>query len=226
MTPPCDAPPLKEIDEAYDAPGWWYNIRGYFILRLSYRDSLLSQIRFFARHLSPHHLEAAAGTGTLLKLVLAWRKLGRRPAAKVVAFDTAEAMLAAARRAFRDREDVRVLTADAARLDFPDGTFLSVSLANAFHCLHEPARVLAELCRILAPGGTLAMNVLTHPRGWTPFRWIPRRVNAWGMRKGILFSPYTPEEVRGHVRSAGFEIVEERLRGNSFYVVCRNGPPC
>ena len=61
--------------DAYDSPSWWYDIRGYFILRFSYRDTLISQVRFFSSNLSSAHLEAAIGSGSLLKIIIYYLKI-------------------------------------------------------------------------------------------------------------------------------------------------------
>src|SRR5688572_24698120 len=131
-------PAAQDVNEAYDSPGWWYNLRGFCILKLSYRDSLTSQIRFFARTIAEKHLEVAVGTGTLLKMILAWRRIRRLPPSKIDAVDYAEAMLASARRCFADHEHVSLQRADAGRLGYPEGSFRSVNVANAFHCFSEP----------------------------------------------------------------------------------------
>jgi hypothetical protein len=65
------------------------------------------------------------------------------------------------------------------------------------------------------------MNVLLHPRGLRPLRAIARRINAWGMRKGILVTPYDRAELLEMVSGAGFSITEESLSGNSCALVAR-----
>ena len=47
---PCDA-------SGYTSPAWWYDLRGFGILTLSYRGSLGTQISFFEKNLMARHLE-------------------------------------------------------------------------------------------------------------------------------------------------------------------------
>src|SRR6478672_3814286 len=79
------APPQKrgksrdEIAAAYVSPPWWYDVRGFFILTFAYNSTLTRQLRFFGPNFGPRHLEVACGTGTLLEMVLRWRKWKRLP---------------------------------------------------------------------------------------------------------------------------------------------------
>ena len=66
-----------EIAAAYDSPPWWYDIRGFLILTFAYNSTLGRQLRFFGPNFGDEHLEVACGTGTLLELVLRWRKRKR-----------------------------------------------------------------------------------------------------------------------------------------------------
>ena len=48
-------------------------------------------------------------------------------------------------------------------------------------------------------------------------RW--EKINAWGIRKGILVTPYRIEDLRRMLLAAGFEIREERVSGNCLSLV-------
>ena len=63
-----------EIAEAYKSEPWWYDLRGFFILTFAYNSTLGAQLRFFGPNYGAEHLEVACGTGTLLELILRWRK--------------------------------------------------------------------------------------------------------------------------------------------------------
>lgn len=54
---------------------------------------------------------------------------------------------------FFDRDDVTFRQMDATALDFPADHFDTVSIAYTLHHLDDPARVLAEMRRVLKPGG-------------------------------------------------------------------------
>lgn len=76
------------------------------------------------------------------------------PAGHVAGIDLSEAMIAAAREttgASALRVDLR--TASAYALPFADGTFDAVRAERVLQHLDEPARALAEMIRVVRPGG-------------------------------------------------------------------------
>ncbi|MCC7009095.1 MAG: class I SAM-dependent methyltransferase [Acidobacteria bacterium] len=210
-----------EIAAAYSSPPWWYDLRGFFILTFAYNSTLGTQLRLFGPNIGREHLEVACGTGTLLELILRWRRWKRLPAAHVVGVDYADSMLAGATARFARQPDVELRRADAAAMPFADRTFDTANCANAIHCLPDVDGALREIARVLKPGGTLAINVLLHPRGVWPFGAIARRLNAWGQRKGILVRPYAADEVRRALSAAGLETISERIHGNCMDVTAR-----
>lgn len=210
-----------KVESAYSSPPWWYDLRGFLILKTSYRGSLLEQVAFFERNVRERHLEVAIGSGTLYSMVQTWRRWKGGAASQVVGVDYSEKMLGGARQRFRQQPEIELLQGDVTDLPFGDGTFESINVANAFHCFADADAALESMCRVLAPGGTLAMNVLLYPRGWQPFRWLSEKVNRWGIRKGILHTPYQEEDVRGLLLACGLTITQERVRGNCYFVVAR-----
>ncbi len=97
-------------------------------------------------------LDAASGTG------LVARELARRNL-RVVALDPSRAMvrrgLAAVREAgLADR--VRFVAGRAEALPFPDATFDAVTFTYLLRYVDDPAATLAELARVLRPGGVMA----------------------------------------------------------------------
>jgi len=210
-----------EIAAAYSSPPWWYDIRGFFILTFAYNSTLLRQLRFFSKNFGERHLEVACGTGTLLDLVLRWRLWHRRPPVQVVGVDYAESMLAGAVRRFAGRSNVELRHADVAALPFPAESFDTVNIANAVHCFPDVDGALKDIVRVLKPGGTMAANVLLYPRTFWPFNTIAERIDRWGMRKCILFTPYRREEIRQRIVNAGFEVGTESISGNCYEVVAR-----
>lgn len=213
-----------EIAAAYDSPPWWYDLRGFFILTFAYNSTLPRQLRFFRANFGPAHIEVACGTGTLLELVLRWRRWHGLPQVHIVGIDYAESMLAGARRRFAGRRDIELHHADVTDLPFPDASFDTANIANSIHCFPDVAGALREVLRVLKPGGTVAANVLLYPRGSWPLKQIANRINRWGMRKGILYAPYRVEQIRGHVMNAGFEITSETVAGNCCEFVAHKPP--
>jgi ubiquinone/menaquinone biosynthesis C-methylase UbiE len=210
-----------EIAAAYKSEPWWYDVRGFFILTFAYNSTLGGQLRFFGPNFGPRHIEVACGTGTLLELVLRWRRWKKLPAVDIVGIDYAESMLAGARHRFAGRPGLTFLHADAAALPFPDAAFDTANIANSVHCFPDLNAALAGVLRVLKPGGVLAANVLLYPRGARPLREIARRINEWGIRKGILYTPYEQGDVRQRLLDAGFEILSEQVSGNCYNVKAR-----
>lgn len=210
-----------EIAAAYSSPPWWYDLRGFLILTFAYNSTLGTQLRFFGANMGPEHLELACGTGTLLEMTLKRRRKRKLPESRVVAVDYAEAMLEGARRRFADDDAVTVKHADAAELPFDDAAFDTVNIANSVHCFPDVDAALRESFRVLRPGGTLAANVLLYPRTMQPLRAIAERINRWGMRKGILHTPYTADDIRSRFTGAGFEVVDEEIAGNCYNLLLR-----
>lgn len=87
-------------------------------------------------------LDDGCGVGLLLE----W--LGRRPTGPLVGMDLSLGMLAHAR-----RSDRTVAQGDGTRLPFPDGTFDLVFARALLHHLADPQAGLAEIRRVLRPGG-------------------------------------------------------------------------
>lgn len=120
-------------------------------------------------------LDAGCGTGRALEALRA--AVG--PRGTVLGADLTPEMLAAAVRAGRGRT-AALLRADVCRLPLPDGRLDAVFAAGLISHLPRPAAGLAELARVVRPGGRLA---LFHPVGRA----------ALAARKG---RPLTPDDLR------------------------------
>lgn len=222
--PPGNKKTIEKIAQAYSSPPWWYDVRGFFILTFAYRSTLATQVRLFGRNMGSHHLEVAVGSGTLTDLILRWRKWKSLPEVRVVGIDYAEPMLAGAIKRFARKPNIELRLADVASMPFADNSFDSASIANAIHCFPDVDAGLREVFRVLKPSGTLAANALLYPRGPQALRWIATKINEWGMKKGILFSPYEADDVRKRMTAAGFEILQEQVSGNTYNVIARKPP--
>ena len=97
-------------------------------------------------------LDIAAGTGDLARAFA--RKVG--PSGLVLHTDINEAMLRTGRDRLVDEGLVLpTLVCDAERLPCPSGTFDLVSVAFGLRNMTHKDRALAEMCRVLRPGGRL-----------------------------------------------------------------------
>lgn len=95
-------------------------------------------------------LDVACGTGALARRAAARVGAG----GEVVALDASPAMLLVAERASRAAR-VRWRGGDAHALPFPDASFDRVACPHGLVFFDEPARALAEMARVLKPGGRL-----------------------------------------------------------------------
>jgi SAM-dependent methyltransferase len=94
--------------------------------------------------------------------------------------------------------------ADAHRLDLPDASFDLVTGAFVIHLVEDPAAVLAEVRRVLRPGGTVALTVPGPARDggrWDAYRAI---VDRFRDRVGPDHQPGRAPDVAGLLRAAGF----------------------
>jgi SAM-dependent methyltransferase len=99
-------------------------------------------------------LDAGCGSGHLFAAL-------RDRGAVVTGFDKSAGMLELARRRLGDGADLRVADLGSP-LPFPDGTFDDVIASLVLHYLEDWGPALAELRRVLKPGGRLIVSV-DHP---------------------------------------------------------------
>lgn len=100
-------------------------------------------------------LDVAAGTG------VSTAALARR-GAKVVAADFSPGMIETGR---RKRPTIDFVQADAMALPFDNDTFDAVTMSFGLRNVHDPRRALAEIFRVLKPGGrVLICEFSTPPR--------------------------------------------------------------
>jgi SAM-dependent methyltransferase len=155
-------------------------------------------------------LDVACGPGNTTRRLLP--HLG--PKARVVGVDTAATML---ERAVADTDDPRVeyVRADAARLPFDDGSFDAVTCHGALYLVDDAEAVIAEMARVLAPGGRVAILTSCH-RGPLPLQLGARLVAApSGLRV------FGREEIPDALRSHGLTAVEQDIKGFSQIVGAR-----
>ena len=109
-----------------------------------------------------------------------------------VAADLSRTMLKRAR-----RKTSTLLQADIYALPFPPATFDVCLTYNGLHCLDDPPAALAELTRVLRPGGTLQGTTLVR----TGSRRHDTQITLM-QRLGIFGTPGTPRDLHTWLTSA------------------------
>jgi ubiquinone/menaquinone biosynthesis C-methylase UbiE len=172
--------------------------RGYDLVMGPVEAVYLGRVRrAFFRRARGRVLELGVGTGNNLAAYA--------PGSSVTGVDQSPAMLAAA----RGKTGVPLAGMDASRLGFNDASFDTVAGSLVFCSIPDPLAALAEVRRVLRPGGRLLL--LEHVRGAHPLMAgltdaLDRR---WYAMNG---SCHLNRETERLVAQAGFAIVESRRR--------------
>jgi O-methyltransferase/aklanonic acid methyltransferase len=120
----------------------------------------------------------------------------------VTAVDAAPRMVALLAAAHPDME---VRRGDARALDLPDASYDLATLGFVIHIVADPPRVLAEVRRVLRPGGTVALSV---PGGTAPGseRWggFHALIQEFAKRADPARLPGGPFDVAAGLHAAGF----------------------
>ncbi len=141
------------------------------------------------------------------------------PRAQVLAIDLAENMLTLGqenvrRAGFQDRLNLQ--RCDAKRMPFPPESFAAVISNSIIHHIPEPGRVVAEMVRVLKPGGEVFIRDLLRPADQAT---LDRIVKTYAgdanshqqqMFADSLHAALTLDEVRGLVKAVGFDPAEVR----------------
>lgn len=131
--------------------------------------------RRLLRHARGRILEVGFGTGLNL---IAYDRGGA-----LVGLEASEAMLYVARgKEVARRETVRLLQGDALRLPFPNEVFDTVAETFTLCTVDEPEGAVAEMVRVLKPGGRLLMMDHGLSRAW-PLAVLQRRLARWQFRR-------------------------------------------
>lgn len=106
-----------------------------------------------------------------------------------------------------------LIRADAARLPFPTGSVDCLHAGAALHCWPRLEAALAEVHRVLKPGGRFYASTFSES---LPMVVSQRRGGRGG---GGFYLFEDKEEVEGFVRGAGFGTVEGRKEGRGCVIV-------
>jgi SAM-dependent methyltransferase len=168
-----------------------------------------------ARSLPPHPVIIDLGCGPGLLL----RDLSQRfPQATLYGYDVTEAMITHARELQYAGPKPTLATLDVATQPLPHdaGSVHLVSMSSVLHVFDEPLPTLAEIRRVLAPGGIFLLNDWVRQSLASYLAW---RREARGepeadcLRNGFrlfaVHNKYTPEDWRWLLSQGGFAVRDE-----------------
>jgi ubiquinone/menaquinone biosynthesis C-methylase UbiE len=140
---------------------------------------------------------------------LAFRGVPSGPAPRYVAADLSPVMLERARvEAARRGVQVALAQLSADRLPFSGAVFDLCLSYNGLHCFGDPAAVIAEIARVLRPGGTLRGCAVVTGAGARQ-----DAVIALLRRSGDFRGAGTTGDLRGWLTAAGLAEPEVRASG-------------
>lgn len=153
-------------------------------------------------------LELACGSGQLsfplARLVRLWE-----------ATDFSEAMITEAKKK-EGPKNLHFSVQDATRLPYGPETFDVVVISNALHIMPYPDQALAEIRRVLKPGGILLAPTFLHGRG-AGFRLRVHLMELAGFR---TFHEWNEQEFVEFLKANGFWIREHSVLGGSLAPLC------
>jgi len=149
-------------------------------------------------------LEVGCGAGRFLRAVGA-----ARPGLVLTGADVSRSALAMLASIAPDIE-TRLATQNT--LPARDGEFDAVLLLDVLEHLEDPLGMLAEIGRVLVPGGVLHAHVPCEGDPRSLWRWLPgqRGAGAWKRRFGGHVQRFRRRELLAQIEAAGFEILRER----------------
>ena len=159
-------------------------------------------------------LELACGTGQL--------SFGLAPCARQwEATDFSEAMIAQAKRyqlhgAGAPGSRLFFSVQDATNLPYADHSFDAVVIANALHIMPHPETALAEIRRVLKPGGMLFAPTFVHGTA----RAARLRVRLMSLAGFHVFHRWSAVEFVDYLNAHGFRVAEQSLMGSAVAPLC------
>ena len=153
-------------------------------------------------------LELATGTGLIAKNIV-------NAAAHIEATDASAEMIVEAKRNNQSAK-LHFSVQDATSLPYADETFDAVLIANALHIMPRPEKALAEIYRVLKPGGQLFAPTFVHGE-------VPRtRLRMLAMRcAGLqIYNSWMVPQYLAFLQAGGFAVQEHALLGDTLAPLC------
>ena len=143
-------------------------------------------------------MEIGAGTGNFLHLF-------HEVAAKLIAVDVTEEMLAVARGQF---PSMQLVMGDGALLPFRSRSVDLVSCAQMLHHVHQPLPLLKEMRRVCADDGAVLVIDQAAPESYEQTAFM-NQLEA--IRDPSHAASRSPSALRVLLQTAGLEVVEEKV---------------
>ncbi|MGB3098727.1 MAG: methyltransferase domain-containing protein [Solirubrobacterales bacterium] len=196
-------------------PDPWSPLAPLYDLQLRLEKAALSSLAS-ALEIHPENrlLDVGTGTAGMLRTVAA---LPNRPA-HAVGVDRSRRMLDQAPRL---PDGWSLLQADATDLPLPDRSFDRASAAYLLHWLEPPerGRVLAELGRVLEPGGLLGVITISPPRVSTE-RVVRLPLEFAADRFGGVLGGLRSLDPSAEIEAAGFRLRRRTRTGRGYPSLC------
>ena len=143
-------------------------------------------------------LEAGIGTGRITRPVM-------ERGVRVTGLDLAPRMIARLREQLTPQHlPPDLIYGDATRLPLRDGSFRAVLMVHVLHLVADWKRTIAEMRRVLAPGGVFLHDVTNYDAGANPWRRVlAHRTQMLANRGVVTRKRPEPEEIEDGLRAGG-----------------------
>ena len=140
--------------------------------------------------------------------------------ARVVAVDASAAMLQAAKKRLQRFDNIDLRRGELEALPIDDARLDAATLMLVLHHVPEPERALADVARVLKPGGLVVLvDMLPHDR------------DSYRQQMGHVWLGFSDEHVRRMLQEAGFEAIkvialppDARVKGPGLFVATARRP--
>jgi len=152
-------------------------------------------------------LDVATGDGGFISFLLE----GFQSYTEITGIDCNDKCAACFAELFKEKPNIHFVKMDATKLDFPDASFDTVCISNSIHHLQNPKAILAEMIRVLRPGGLIIISEM-YRDNQTDTQMTHVHLHHWlaavDKTKGIVHNEtYTRQQLLNLILSLGMNIM-------------------